>query len=152
MLTVFWDSQSPVLEHQERVTTMNSAPYSEMHTGRLKSAIRSKRRGLLSKSVVLLHDNACPHTTAHSVETLRKFKFKVKAHPLYSPDLAPSDYHLFGSLKEVLRGRRFISNQEVKEGVHAWLSAQPKTFSEDIRKLVQRWTKCVEKQGEYVEK
>ncbi|PNF15535.1 hypothetical protein B7P43_G16529, partial [Cryptotermes secundus] len=27
-----------------------------------------------------------------------------------------------------------------------------KTFSEGIRKLVQRWTKCVEKQGDYVEK
>jgi hypothetical protein len=45
------------------------------------------------------------------------------------------------------------SDQEVKEAVHAWLTAQPKTFfSEGIRKLVQRWTKCVEKQGGYVEK
>jgi hypothetical protein len=40
----------------------------------------------------------------------------------------------------------------VKEAVHAWLAAQPKTFSEGIKKLVQRWTKCVEKQGDYVEK
>ncbi|KFM61634.1 hypothetical protein X975_19452, partial [Stegodyphus mimosarum] len=29
---------------------------------KLKPAIRSKRRGLLSKGVVLLHDNARPHT------------------------------------------------------------------------------------------
>ena len=50
MFTVFWDSQIPVLEHyQERGTTINSARYSEMLTDRLKSAIRSKRRGLLSK-------------------------------------------------------------------------------------------------------
>jgi hypothetical protein len=60
---------------------------------------------------------------------------------------------LFGPLKEALRGRRFASDQEVKEAVHAWLAAQPKTFfSEGNRKLVQRWTKCVEKQGDYVEK
>jgi hypothetical protein len=52
-----------------------------------------------------------------------------------------------------LRGRRFTSDQEVKEALHAWFAAQPKTFfSEGIRKLVQRWTKCVEKQGDYVEK
>jgi hypothetical protein len=50
------------------------------------------------------------------------------AHPPYSPDLAPSDYHLFGPLKGALRGRRFTSDQEVKEAVHAWLAAQPKTF------------------------
>ena len=48
------DSQGPVLEHdQERRTTINSARYNEMLTDRLKYAIRSKRRGLLSKGVVL---------------------------------------------------------------------------------------------------
>ncbi|PNF22874.1 hypothetical protein B7P43_G14964, partial [Cryptotermes secundus] len=119
----------------------------------LKPAIRSKRRGLLSKGLVLLQDSARPHAAAHTAETLQKLKFDVMAHPLYSPDLAPSDYHLFGPLKEALRGLRFTSDQEVKEAVHARLAAQPKTFfSEGIRKLVQRWTKCVEKQGDYVEK
>ena len=44
MLTVFWDSQGPVLEHhQERGTTINSARHSEMLTDRLKPTIRSKR-------------------------------------------------------------------------------------------------------------
>ena len=37
--------------------------------------------------------------------------------------------------------------------MHVWLAAQPKTFfSEGIKKLVQRWKKCVETQGDYVEK
>ena len=42
----------------------------------------------------------------------------------------------------------------MKEGVHAWLAAQPKIFffSKGIKKLVQRWKKCTEKQGDYVEK
>ena len=40
------------------------------------------------------------------------------------------------------------------KAVHAWLAAQPKPFffSDGIKKLVQRWKKCVEKQGDYVEK
>ena len=101
MLTVFWDSQGPVLEHyQERGTTINSAWYSEMLIDKLKLAIRSKCRELLSKGVVLLHDNARPHTDAHTAETLRKLKFEVMAHPPYSPDLVPSHYHLFSPLKE----------------------------------------------------
>ena len=111
MLTVFWNSQGPVLEHyQERGTTINSARYSEMLTDKLKSAFRSKHRELLSKGIVLLHDNARPHTAAHTGETLRKLKFKVMAHPPYSPDLVPSDYHVFGPPKEVLRDRRFSSD------------------------------------------
>ena len=151
MLTVFWDSQSPVLEHyQERGSTINSARYSEMLTDRPKPAIRSKSRGLLSKGAMLLHDNARPHTAVHTAETLRKLKFEVMARPPYSPDLALSNYHLFGPLKEATRGRRFTSDQEMKEAV---LAAQSKILlSEDIRTLVQRWTKCVEKQGYYVGK
>ena len=138
MLTVVWDSQGPVLEHyQERGTTINSVRYSEMLIDRLKPANRSKHRGLLSKSVVFLHDNARPHTA----EMLQKLKFEIMAHPPFSPDLAPSDYHLFGSLKEALRGCRFTSDQEVKKVVHARNAAQPKIFLEGIRKLVQRWTK-----------
>jgi hypothetical protein len=37
--------------------------------------------------------------------------------------------------------------------VEELLKAQPKTFySDGIRKLVNHWTKCIEKQGYYVEK
>ena len=119
---------------------------------RLKPEIRSKRRGQLSKSTVLLHDNARPHTAAHTVETLQKQKFELLAQLPYSPDLAPSDYHLFGPLKAALRGRRFTSDQELNEAAHACLAAQPKTFfSDGIKKPVQRWKKCIEKQGDYVE-
>jgi hypothetical protein len=61
---------------------------------------------------------------------------------------------LFGPLKGTLRGHHFASDQEFKEVVHAWLFTQPKTFffSEGIQKLVSRWTKCVAKEGDYVEK
>jgi hypothetical protein len=59
MLTDVWDPQDPVLEHyQERGTTLNSAHYGEMLIERLKPAIRRKCPGLLSKGVVLFHDNA----------------------------------------------------------------------------------------------
>ena len=102
---MFWDSQGPVLEHyQKRGTAVNSGWYCEMLTERLKPAIRSKRRGLLSKGAVLLHNNARPHTAAHTAETLRKLKFGVIAHPPYSPDLAPSDYYMFAPFKEAFKG------------------------------------------------
>jgi hypothetical protein len=60
----------------------------------------------------------------------------------FSPSTDWPKLSIYDVLKEALRGRRFTSGQEVKEAVHAWLAAQPKTFfSEGIRKLVQRWTK-----------
>jgi len=66
---------------------------------------------------------------------------------------APSDFHLFGPTKEHLRGQKFADEDEVMEAVHSWLQTTPKIFFlEGIRKLVDRWTKCVAKQGDYVEK
>jgi hypothetical protein len=124
-----------------------------MLVNELKPAIRSKRRGLLSKRVLLLHDNTRPHTAAHTVDTLRALKFEVLKHPPYSPDLAPSDFHLFGPMKEHLRGQKFADDDEVIETVQSWLQATPKNFFlEGIHKLVDRWTKCVAKQLDYVEK
>jgi hypothetical protein len=55
-LTVFWDSQGPLPErYQERDTIIKRARYGEMLTDRLGPAIRSKRRGILSKGVVAWH-------------------------------------------------------------------------------------------------
>ena len=67
--------------------------------------------------------------------------------------MAPSDFHLFGPMKEHLRGQKFADDDEVMEAVQSWLKATPKSFFlEGIRKLVDRWTKCVAKQKDYVEK
>jgi hypothetical protein len=52
-----------------------------------------------------------------------------------------------------LRGQKFANDNEVMEAVQSLLKATPKNFFlEDIHKLVDRWTKCVAKQGDFVEK
>ena len=98
----------------------------------------------------MLHNNARPHTAAHTLETLKQLKWEAMEHPVYSPDLAPPDFHLFGPLKNALQGRRFSCDDDV---VHQWLRTQPKTFFADgIKKLVGCWEKCIAKQGDYIEK
>jgi histone-lysine N-methyltransferase SETMAR len=79
-----------------------SARYSDILVHYLKTAVASKRQGLLSKSVLLLHDNAGPHTAAHTVDTLCALEFEVLKHLPYSPDLVLSDFHLFGTIKQHL--------------------------------------------------
>lgn len=111
------------------------------HATKLKSAIRIKRRGLLSKDVALLHDNVHVHT----FDTFKNLRSEVLEHPPYSPDLVPSYYHLFGPLKEALWGRRFASDKEVNGARVALRSTKNFFFSQGIQKLVYRWTKSVEK-------
>ena len=53
----------------------------------------------------LLHDNAWPHSAAQTQDLITSFKWEQMGHPPYSPDLAPSDFHLFLHLKKFLGGK-----------------------------------------------
>jgi hypothetical protein len=47
---------------------------------------------MMTSGVVLLHDNAHPHTAAHTQALLEHFNWELFDHPPYCPDLALSDY------------------------------------------------------------
>ncbi|GBN14609.1 hypothetical protein AVEN_15836-1 [Araneus ventricosus] len=83
------------------------------HVKKLKRAIQNKSRGLLCSGVVLLHDNAHPHTALRTGEVLLKFKWDVFQHPSYSPDMALSDFHLFTAMKKSLGGQHFADDEEL---------------------------------------
>jgi hypothetical protein len=52
---------------------------------------------------ILLHcDNARPPTAWETQEGIQELQWTLLEHLLYSPDLAPSDFHLFGPLKSTL--------------------------------------------------
>jgi hypothetical protein len=154
MLTLFWDERGVILEHYTpRGNTITSASYSDMFRNHLRPAIRSKRRGRLTAVVILQHDNSRPHTVRVTVATITDLHFDTLPHPPYSPDLAPSDYHMFGPLKEAMGGKKFHFDEEVHQAVHEWLCTRPQEFfSRGIRALRARWRKFVERRGNYVEK
>ncbi|GFV59048.1 histone-lysine N-methyltransferase SETMAR [Trichonephila clavipes] len=111
----------------KRGTTINSEVYCRT-LKKLKRAIQNKRRDLLSSGIVLLHDNARPHTAVITREVLRKFKWDVFQHPPYSPDLAPSDYDLFTAMKKWLGGKNFADDEKLKNAVTHWFKSQAAAF------------------------
>ena len=64
---------------------------------------------------VMIHDNTCPHTAMQNL--IMTFGWEQSDHPSYSPDLVPSDFHLFLHLKSFLAGRWFHEDSEGKEAV-----------------------------------
>jgi histone-lysine N-methyltransferase SETMAR len=84
---------------------------------KLRRAIQSKQRGMLSRGIMMLHDNVRPHTAAAMQDLIATFGWEQFDHPPYSPDLAPSDFHMFLHLKTFLGGRRFHSDNKVKEAI-----------------------------------
>lgn len=71
----------------------------------------------------------------------------------YRSDLSACGFHLFGPLKEDLGGRRFHNNQSVEMCLDNWLSTRSTLFyKEAIKKLPNRWKKCIIKRRDYIEK
>ena len=67
--------------------------------------------------------------------------------------MAPSDFYLFQTLKSHFRGTQYGSNEGVIEPVNEYLGDQEKTlYFEGIRKLEQRWAKCIALKADYIEK
>jgi histone-lysine N-methyltransferase SETMAR len=93
----FLNAQNVLLvELMPRGTTINAESYCATLRG-LRYAIQNRRQGILSSGVMLRHDNARPHAAARTQAMLKEFGWEVFEHPAYSPDLAPSDFHLFPS-------------------------------------------------------
>jgi len=108
---------------------------------------------MLSATILLLHDNALLHCAAQAQDLITSFKWEQMDHPPYSPDLVPSDYHLFLHLKKFLGGKRFDDDSDLKVAVQKWLTSQAVAFYEEgVQKFVPRYDKCLNNGSEYVEK
>jgi len=81
-----------------------------------------------------LHDTAPAHRALATQKKLAYLGFQYLDHPPYSPDLAPSDYHLFPGLKKKLKVRH-SSDAEVIAAAETWLDGQtPEFFFSGLQK------------------
>ena len=99
-----------------------------------------------------MHDNAPAHRALATQKKLAYLGFQYVDHPPYSPDLAPSDYHLFPGLKKKKLKVRHFSPDAVIAAAETRLDGQrSELFLSGLQKLQQRAKKCTELRGEYAE-
>lgn len=152
MASVFWDKDGIIMVDYLADGTCITGEYYASLLDRLKEVIKKKRRGKLTKGILLLHDNAPAHKSNIVAAKLNTLGFQLVHHPPYSPDLAPSDYFLFPNLKKHLKGQRFEDISDVTQAAESWFEEQPKEFFlSGLEKLKQRCKKCIELNGNYVE-
>lgn len=101
----------------------------------MRPVICNKRKGILPKTVLLHHNNTCPHEVAATVEAMKQLWFVRLLHPPYSLDLASCDYDIFGSFKEAVQGHRSTFDDEVKEVADLDLGATEKFCIKRMKKL-----------------
>jgi len=154
MLCVWWDQNGIVYyELLKPGETVNTARYLQQMID-LEQAARINRPQYRSfhDKLILLHDNAPAHTAAVVKKKIEELGWETLAHSAYSPDLAPSDYHLFTSMGHALAEQRFTSYENVRIWLENWFASKSKDFYwRGIHKLPERWAECVANEGRYFE-
>ena len=109
LLSVWWGVQGITYwELLPNGYTINSDLYCQQ-LDRVAEKLKRKQ-----DRVYFLHDNARPHVSKQTREKLLELGWITIPHPPYSPDLAPTDYHLFRSLSNYLREKRFDDDDALK--------------------------------------
>ncbi|GBP19144.1 Mariner Mos1 transposase [Eumeta japonica] len=72
---------------------------------------------------ILVHDNARPHVAVPVKNYLKTLDWEVLPHLPYSPDTAPSDYHLFQSMAHALSEQRFTSYEDTENWIDLWIAS-----------------------------
>ena len=154
MLCIWWDLLGVIYyELLQPNETITGERY-QQQLMQLSRALKVKRPQYAKRhdKVIFQHDNARPHVAKVVKETLEALQWDVLPHPPYSPDLAPSDYHLFRSMTHGLTQQHFTSYEEVKNWVNFWIASKDEEFfRRGIRMLPERWGKVVANDGQYFE-
>ncbi|WKY06424.1 hypothetical protein Q1695_006537 [Nippostrongylus brasiliensis] len=149
LLCCWWDSEGMIywelMDSGNRVTALVYA--TQLQT--LADVMRQKR--LQRKSAYLLHDSARPHVARATRQKIQDLGWEVLPHPPYSPDTAPSDYHLFRALKQHLRDTEFDSLQQLEMKVTQFFCSQPPEFwRRGIESLPEKCGRVIDLNGDYI--
>ncbi len=152
MLSVWWDMKGVIYyEFLKPKQTINADLYSQQLV-RLSQALEKKRPygGKGRRKVLLLHDNAKPHVAKKTRATIERLGWEVLPHPAYSPDLAPTDYHLFRSMQHFFSEKRYTDLEIVKKDVVQFFDLKKASFYEKgIRLLPEKWEMVIASDGNY---
>lgn len=154
MLCIWWDMKGVVYYEllKERETITGQVYRRQLMT--LQQALAAKRPKWDKRhnKIILQHDNARPHVAIPVKNHLNRQNWEILPHPPYSPDLAPSDYHLFRSMQSALAQQHFTSYENVKKWVDDWIASKPPDFFlRGIHLLPEGWTKVIASEGAYFE-
>jgi histone-lysine N-methyltransferase SETMAR len=71
---------------------------------------------------------AHPHTTKKIQKIEELEGTELLTHPAFSPDFEPSDYYLFRSMAQLLRGKKFQSVADMQVAVEEFFASKDKEW------------------------
>ena len=152
MCTVCWDRKGVILlDFLETWQIINFDWYITTPT-KLKAWTSWIRPG--KKTILLLqYVNTMLYTSLKTLEHTANLCWTILPYPPSSLDLLPSDFHLFGPVKDGLHGQHFPSNDAIIAAVKQWVTSAGADFYEHVMQtLVHGWQKCIANGDDWAEK
>ena len=154
LLITFYDSKGII--HKEFVPlgkTFNAVYYLTVMKRLLARIRRVRPEYRESESWRLLHDNALSHRSTLVTDFFIKNHILSLNHSPYSPDLAPSDFYLFGKLMHsAMKGKRYKDVEHIQTATTSILKM---ILANDLKKsfdmLFERAKLCIDSEGDYFE-
>ncbi|KAG5322975.1 MOS1T transposase, partial [Pseudoatta argentina] len=111
---------------------------------------RLKGLGMIQKQGHWVPYELKPRDVEQRFGTYELLLQRQKRKSFLSPDIAPSDFHLFRSMAHGLADRRFHSYEEAQKWIDSWIASKDMSFfRRGIHVLPERWKKVVSSDGQY---
>jgi transposase len=149
MLTVVWN---PHGFHLASLLAKGQKWTNQYYINHILPEICALRDARDRRKLMVHADNARPHVAKRIKQYLEDNNLKSAPHAPYSPDLAPSDFFLFGHMKRLLQGTEFQTAEEFLDEVVRTLADIPlETLMATFHEWLQRLQACIDGDGEYME-
>ena len=153
MITVFWGINGvAVIDAIPGGCSMNAQHFVDVVIPKIKQSQAYKDAKRARTKLVLHMDNSPIHRSAAVKDALEKAGIEAAPHPPYSPDLAPSDFYLFGKLKNAAKTVQFNDVLEIESWIKSKFDAIVKS---ELQSVFDGWRRrleaCVACGGTYVE-
>jgi transposase len=141
MYTIMWNPHGfHVIDLLPSDAKMNSTYYTSNVLEPLHQNFFPEGRTPQGKRLVVHVDNCSVHTSAITKEFMETHDMVSMPHPPYSPDLAPSDFYLFGTVKQRLQQAQFSEEDDFFEELDTILMSISK---DELMKVFQSWLERV---------
>lgn len=161
LATIFWNANGIILiDYLDMgIPKLAIDQYNDL-LDRLNGKLNEQRPNLTNQNVLFHYDTipalASTHlpssATTKIMAKLKDLKYELLCHPDCSPDLDPSEFYLLPNLKGWLQGKRFATKTQLEMEINGYFDGFDHTyFTKGIEMLEERWSKCIELDGNYID-
>lgn len=153
LLTIFWNPYGiAVIDVLPTCDTMDSSKFI-LHVLSPLTEFEPNIQAKKSRKRFWVHfDNAPCHRSKAVKAFMTQKKLSRAPHPIYSPDLSPCDFYLFGKIKRSTEGIHFKDENELLETIQDEFYKIPK---EELFRVFNSWidrcNRCIMCNGDYFE-